>query len=195
MYRLETDKDFFALRAEVVAYAADAFASKRYRKHPYLYHLATVEGVLHEHRCLPVGPHAEWMRPVLLAAWLHDSMEDTGVSFNDVKRLAGEGVAEIVRAVTNDVRGRDRLERQLPVLEDLLRLPQARILKLADRVANMLEDGSMLEKYVAEYPAFRDKLYGVGEPAVGNLNGVEASLWHSLDVIYENNAVLALGFD
>src|SRR5574344_752894 len=47
---------------------------------------------------------------VLSALWLHDTIEDCRITYNDLKAVFGTEIAEMVYAVTNN-RGRTRSER------------------------------------------------------------------------------------
>jgi len=74
----------------------------------YTTHLAHVVDVAY--RFIHLVPVED--RPFVIAAcWLHDSIEDARMSYNDVWRAVHLRVAEMVRAVTNYTRGRNRTER------------------------------------------------------------------------------------
>ena len=47
---------------------------------------------------------------VILGAWGHDLIEDTRVTYNDVKKMLGETAADIIYACTNE-KGKNREER------------------------------------------------------------------------------------
>ena len=70
---------------------------------------------------------------VLSAVWLHDTIEDCRITYNDLKKVFGAEIAEMVFAVTNN-RGRTRDER---ADEDYYRgirnTPYATFIKLCDR--------------------------------------------------------------
>jgi (p)ppGpp synthase/HD superfamily hydrolase len=84
-------------------YAELAHSGQTYNDEvPYSVHLGQVVDVL---RRFGVSDD-----DIYCAAWLHDSIEDTRVSYNDIRDRFGEKVAELVFAVTNE-RGRNRKER------------------------------------------------------------------------------------
>ncbi len=56
---------------------------------PYINHLAFVAGLL-----------ANENDDVIATAWLHDSVEDTEVSLNDISELFGSVIADSVNAIT-----------------------------------------------------------------------------------------------
>jgi len=101
------------------------------------------------------------------ACWGHDLIEDARVSYNDVKRVLdyknSNYIAEIIRAVTNNVRGRDRNERMPDyIYEEIRNTPGAVFVKLCDRIANVtyskMVGSSMFEKYGKEQKEFQEKL-------------------------------------
>jgi (p)ppGpp synthase/HD superfamily hydrolase len=47
----------------------------------------------------------------IVASWLHDSVEDDGISYNDIKKHFGVEVAEMVYCVTDEL-GRNRKEKK-----------------------------------------------------------------------------------
>lgn len=102
---------------------------------------------------------------VMSAIWLHDTMEDARKTYNNIVKVFGTEIAEIVRAVTNYGRGRTRDERMPDfVYEDILRTPGAVFVKLCDRIANVeysLKTGNahMYQTYQAEHIKFCQKLW------------------------------------
>ncbi|MEM7368002.1 MAG: HD domain-containing protein [Bacteroidota bacterium] len=104
---------------------------------------------------------------IIAAAWCHDVIEDARETYNDVKKVLGEEVAEIVYALTND-KGRTRTERAgEKYYAGIRQTPYATLVKLCDRIANVRHSrqtaGRMLAIYQKEYPLFRSKLYVAGE--------------------------------
>jgi (p)ppGpp synthase/HD superfamily hydrolase len=93
----------------------------------------------------------------IIAGYLHDIIEDTALSYNKVKRRFGLDVAEIVYCVTDEL-GRNRAEKKRKTLPKTASNPDAIIVKLADRIAN-IEHGGKIDMYAKEYAEFRDYLY------------------------------------
>lgn len=93
----------------------------------------------------------------IVAAWLHDVVEDTEVSLNDIRNNYGGNVARLVDCVT-DADGANRAERKAGMYAKLSSGPAlARRLKLADRIANMtasMENPKMRAMYRSEFPEF-----------------------------------------
>jgi len=93
----------------------------------------------------------------IVAGLLHDSMEDDAISYNDLKRHFDIDVAEIVYCVTDEL-GRNRKEKKEKTLPKIASNPDAIIVKLADRIAN-IEQGGKVDMYAAEYAEFKGALY------------------------------------
>jgi hypothetical protein len=73
---------------------------------------------------------------LLCAAWLHDSMEERGYTYNDISKVRAfnAGTAELVYCVTGH--GRNREERWEQKRELLLRNHHALLLFVCDRISN-----------------------------------------------------------
>ena len=136
-------------------FAIERHGVQRYGELAYVAHLAAVREVLAE---AGIGGH------FLVAAWLHDVIEDTPTTRDEVAQRFGEPVAALVWAVTGV--GADRAQRNLAAYAKMRAHPEAATLKLADRIANVEASvqGSpeMLARYRAEWPAFAAALEGLG---------------------------------
>jgi len=141
---------------------------------PYTAHLADVVGVLDAY-----GISGE---PMVAAGWLHDTVEDTGVTIEDIKESFGDLVADMVYAVTDEP-GKNRRERHEATYPKTAGNPGGVIIKLADRVANVQNcwdtQNSMLFMYQREYKGFRKALKGVKMPP--HLEEPAKALWSHLD--------------
>ena len=99
---------------------------------------------------------------VILGAWGHDLIEDTRVSYNDVKSVLGARAADIIYALTNE-KGKNRKERANHKYYDGIRTtPYAVFVKLCDRIANVqyskMTGSRMFEMYKNENPEFMKSL-------------------------------------
>lgn len=99
---------------------------------------------------------------ILLAAWGHDLIEDTRVTYNDVSKYLGNEVAEIIYALTNE-KGKNRKERANDkYYEGIVNTKGATYVKLCDRIANAeyskLTESSMFDAYRKENKDFGEKL-------------------------------------
>ncbi|HYL03191.1 MAG TPA: HD domain-containing protein [Steroidobacteraceae bacterium] len=74
---------------------------------------------------------------LLMAALLHDTVEDTATSFGEIEGVFGAGVAGIVREVTDD-KSKPRDERKRLQIEHAAHLSRrAQLVKLADKICNL----------------------------------------------------------
>ena len=113
----------------------------------------------------------------IVAGYLHDSIEDDGISYNDIKKHFGVEVAEMVYCVTDEL-GRNRKEKKEKTLPKTASNPDAIILKLGDRIAN-IEHGGKVDMYKKEYQEFKGALY-LNTPNDGK------EMWNYLDKLIDN---------
>ena len=116
----------------------------------------------------------------IVAGYLHDAIEDDGISYNDINRHFNKEVAEMVYCVTDEL-GRNRKEKKEKTLPKTAGNPDAIILKLADRIAN-IEHGGKIDMYAKEYQEFKGALY-LNTPAHGR------PMWEHLDKLLQINLV------
>lgn len=116
----------------------------------------------------------------IVAGYLHDAIEDDGISYNDINRHFNKEVAEMVYCVTDEL-GRNRKEKKEKTLPKTAGNPDAIILKLADRIAN-IEHGGKIDMYAKEYQEFTGALY-LNTPASGR------PMWEHLDKLLQINLV------
>lgn len=126
---------------------------QKYGDQPYSVHLEAVANVLVR---FGYGDRED----LLVSAYLHDSLEDTELPESAVLEF-GENVLKLVKAVTNEA-GADRKERLAKTYPKIRANPEAMLLKLADRIANVEASASnpkKLAKYKAEFVGFKEALY------------------------------------
>jgi len=100
---------------------------------------------------------------VLSGCWVHDVLEDTHETYNDLKRVLGETIAEYSYALQNN-KGRIRSERANNSYYHGIRIyKHSTFIKLCDRIANLTyskeKGSSMFNKYKKEFEHFHDQLY------------------------------------
>lgn len=126
------------------AAAIAAHGDQRYGDKPYWRHLQDVEDVLKDYGFVSSTYQA--------AAWLHDVVEDTTVTIDDVFNQFGEDVSRLVFAVTGV--GHNRRARQANIMKKLHNTKEACPLKLADRIANLeaaIQEGNTQGKFSMYY--------------------------------------------
>jgi (p)ppGpp synthase/HD superfamily hydrolase len=134
---------------------------------PYEFHLRMVANMARKfmHLMVPkneLHPGHPMFINLVLGAWGHDLIEDTRVSYNDVKETLGGEVAEIVYAVTNE-KGKNRAERgNQKYYDGICAIPEARFIKFCDRIANVqyskMTGSRMFEMYKKENKGFMEKM-------------------------------------
>lgn len=176
--------DCFDLEANLnIILKAKEFAYKyhegdKYGDLPYTFHLNQVYVIL-----LSFGIRNT---DILATAWLHDVIEDTECTYEDVKLYFGETIADMVYLLT-DKRGKNRAERHQKTYPALACDSTACCVKLADRIANwsfsQLENSSRgknkFKMYFNEYEYFRKTLCSKDEKSETILR-----MWVALDNIY-----------
>lgn len=96
---------------------------------PYVNHLIQVALLLARH-----GVDDE---DLLCAAVLHDSIEDVGVSYEELEARFGKGVASVVLEVTDDARLPLHERKMRQITEAHLLSESAQNLRLADKISNL----------------------------------------------------------
>ena len=117
---------------------AAAFAAERHRDQrrkgkdasPYINHPLALANLL-AHDCGERDP------TLLIAALLHDTVEDTGTTLAEIELLFGADVAAIVREVTDD-KSLPKDERKRLQVEHAAHISRAaQLVKLADKICNL----------------------------------------------------------
>lgn len=146
---------------EAAQFAAMAHAGqkRKYNDFPYITHPARVAG---RTAILP-GATEE----MVMAAYLHDVIEDTKYTFEDLKEKFGDIVAEYVLELTGVSKDRYaghnrafRKEREIEYLRIVS--PEAKKIKMLDRIDNLNEilgaDKGFIRLYAAESKALVDAI-------------------------------------
>lgn len=118
---------------------------------------------------------------IVCAGWLHDIIEDTDITYEEINEGFGAGVADIVSAVTSDS-SLSRKERMSISYKHILECGSDAIsVKLADRICNVKScwknEDSRLYMYHKEYRAFRGALRSDTD------NQKNLSMWNELDAL------------
>lgn len=137
-------------------------AGQTYDKAPYITHCQAVVGVLLNFN--------ETDKSILAAAYLHDVVEDCGVSLATIEDIFGPKIKELVYAVTDEP-GANRKERKEKTYKKILTVKDAVKIKLADRIANVthsVESGNerMFRMYVKERVDFEMALMEDDAPEI-----------------------------
>jgi len=139
---------------------------------PYQFHLKMVLEVYDQFKHL-LPEEGQDATDVYLACVGHDLLEETNLSYNDVKRNSNINIAEMIFAVT-DAKGRNRPERANDKHYEALRACKyADFVKLCDRIANVIygryigRQKGMYRRYQEEQANFIEKLgYSQNHPYI-----------------------------
>lgn len=95
---------------------------------------------------------------LLVAAWLHDTIEDTKATYNIIKRKFNKDVANLVQGLSSDKKGIEKEGKEVYLLNKMLQMSNNELtLKLADRLHNVSDIMTMPEK--TSDKTYRQTLY------------------------------------
>lgn len=150
------DNYYGVLEADAKAFAELHHNKQQYGDLPYTSHLIRVHDILTTY-----GYSDEY----LIAAWLHDIVEDTDVTIQDIEDKFSRTVANLVWAVTGE--GSNRKVRNQSAYRKMQQYPASIILKLADRIANVEmcidNNPAKFEMYYIEHDTFKAALQPHGD--------------------------------
>ena len=146
-------------------FAEVTHAGDKYGEHDYMFHLDEVFDLAVE-----LGLPLEY----LIAALLHDVMEDHGITQDAIETKFNNGVANLVWAVSGF--GKNRRERKVDILTKLAIFHWAIILKMIDRYANLrhalrTKNWSLVSMYLKEMPDYEQ------------LFSTESRMWPRMQVL------------
>jgi guanosine-3',5'-bis(diphosphate) 3'-pyrophosphohydrolase len=118
-------------------FAALSFAAEKHRyqrrkdgQTPYINHPITLVQILWQEA-------AVYDLPTILGALLHDTVEDTDTTFDELEQEFGALVMTLVREVTDDKTLPKAQRKQLQIIHASQLSDRARCIKLADKTANL----------------------------------------------------------
>ena len=116
--------------AEFAAHRHTGMARKGRGNEPYINHLAEVANLL---ATALGGRDAD----LIAAGWLHDTIEDTSTTQDELAKKFNEHVADLVAEVTDDMRLPKSTRRQLQVVNAPGKSRSAKLIKIADKISNI----------------------------------------------------------
>jgi len=143
---------------------------RKFSKKPYITHLVRVYKIV---------KHYTQDEDMLIAALLHDIVEDTEVKITKVNRLFGNEVAVIVDQLTLIVVENKKVELKKEV--DSMS-SKSKIVKLADRTANVigLFNPNVPKKFINRYINETEYVFGGVVIDNNDFNGIQTMLWKKL---------------
>jgi guanosine-3',5'-bis(diphosphate) 3'-pyrophosphohydrolase len=160
----------------IAAHAAARWHAKQRRKgsagEPYINHLLEVAALVHE----ATGGNDP---DLIVAALLHDAIEDQGISRGTIAEQFGEDVASLVEEVTDDKSLPSDVRKRLQVEQAGKKSTRAKILKLADKISNVTAIGA---DPPPDWSVERQRQYVQwGRDVVAGLRGASAPLETKFD--------------
>jgi len=116
--------------ADLAARRHNGMARKGRGNEPYINHLAEVANLL---AIVTDGADAE----LVAAGWLHDTIEDTETTREELAQKFSERVADLVTEVTDDMSLPKAERRQKQIVDAPHKSPSAKLIKIADKISNI----------------------------------------------------------
>ena len=121
---------------------------------------------------------------VIVAALLHDTVEDTDTTVDDIEELFGREVRDIVMEVTDDKSLPSERRKQLQIEHAGTLSHAARLVKLADKICNLQD---IISRPPVKWSLERKRQYFEWAKAViDQLRGTNAKLEALFDEIYQH---------
>jgi (p)ppGpp synthase/HD superfamily hydrolase len=142
--------------AELAARRHNGMARKGRGNEPYINHLAEVANLLAQ---VTDGADAE----LVAAGWLHDTIEDTETTREELAQKFSERVAALVVECTDDMSLPKAVRRQKQIEDAPHKSPDAKLIKTADKISNIgarivPHPGKDERDDLADYAAWADKV-------------------------------------
>ncbi|WP_426439614.1 HD domain-containing protein [Bradyrhizobium genosp. P] len=160
--------------AELAARRHNGIARKGRGGEPYINHLAEVANLL---AAVTDGADAE----LVAAGWLHDTIEDTETTRDELAGRFSARVADLVVECTDDMSLPKAERRQRQIADASHKSPDAKLIKIADKISNIrariLPDPSAAERDdLIDYVTWAEKV-------VAGCRGDNATLDRTFDDI------------
>jgi guanosine-3',5'-bis(diphosphate) 3'-pyrophosphohydrolase len=167
-----------ALLFRALAFAAHKHRDQRRKDaqaSPYINHPIALAEVL-------AGEGRVTDAEVLAAALLHDTIEDTDTSFEELEREFGERIAGMVMEVTDD-KELEKSERKRLQIEHAAGIsPGAKLVKLADKICNLRD---VADRPPAQWDLRRRQEYFEwAKKVIDQLRGAHPGLEATFDAVY-----------
>ena len=170
--------DATGILLRALAFAAERHSGQRRKDaaaSPYINHpIALADVLANEGRVLDVV--------VLSAAMLHDVIEDTPTTADEIAVRFGTRIAAVVVEVSDD-RSLDKATRKLRQIEHAPHLsPEAKLVKLADKICNLRD---ILASPPVHWPLQRQQAYfDWSAQVIAGVRGVHPQLEAVFDTLY-----------
>mgnify|MGYP001084185086 CR=1 FL=1 len=166
------------LATKAKAYAHEKHRGQTHGTRPFVSHLQEVVETLHE-----FGYHDD---DLTAAAWLHDVVEDTAVTIEEIYTEFGNRIGDLVDALT-DGPGKTRLIKKQKPYATIPKVKGAVMVKLADRIANVRHTHAEGKTAVRYFKTYRHEHAGF----IGALRkkGEAKDMWIEIDDLLTNRVL------
>ena len=90
-------------------------------------------------------------KTLLLASWLHDTLEDTKTTYNDIKKEFSKEVADVVKQLTSDSKEIAIVGKPKYLFDKMVKMTDNSLsIKLADRLHNLSDITTMNKKLASK---------------------------------------------
>ena len=176
----ETEKaHLLSLLFKALSFSAEKHTKQRRKdidKTPYINHPISLANILAQ----------RWVidESVLCAAILHDTIEDTETTVDELQEHFGEKITSIVLEVTDDKSLEKSIRKQKQVEHAASISHEAKLVKLADKIANITD---IINMPPADWSTDRKKDYfNWAKAVVDNLRGAHQGLEKDFDDLINN---------
>jgi guanosine-3',5'-bis(diphosphate) 3'-pyrophosphohydrolase len=173
--------DVLAIIIKCVNFAAVKHKNQRRKdpeKTPYINHVIGVAEILTDEGNVRDVE-------VIQAAVLHDTVEDTDTSFDEIEAEFGVNVCQLVKEMTDDKSLPKAERKRLQIEHAAGSSPSAKLVKLADKLYNLRD----LERATPEgwTPERVQEYYEWAQKVVNGLRGTNKNLEDNLDEIFKRH--------
>lgn len=177
---MKTTPNEIQLLVRAIAFASEKHSAQRRKdvaESPYINHpIALVDVLANEGNVTNIE--------TLCAAALHDTIEDTATTADELKSIFGEKITSIVLELTDD-KSLPKLARKEKQIEHAPHCsPEAKIVKLADKICNLR---NILAAPPADWSAERKQEYfDWAARVVNGVRGAHSELEEAFDTLFKN---------
>lgn len=167
-----------------------SFAAQQHRRQrrkdadatPYINHPISVAAIL----ASEAGVEDE---ATIIAALLHDTVEDTGATFEEIASRFGTEVSKLVQEVSDDKSLPKETRKELQIAHARSSSPKAKLIKIADKIANLRD---LVDAPPAEWSPERIRRYfDWASEVVEECRGLNTSLERLFDHEWARNRAVA----
>lgn len=143
------ESDDLVQRALILATKAHEGQTRRFDGAPYINHPKQVADIVMK---------ATNDNEMIAAALCHDTLEDTSVTYEDLKEKFGLRVADLVQELTSDESEIERIGKTAYLIQKMNNMSDdALVIKLADRISNVSDFKTASQKFRDKYgPSTRE---------------------------------------